>query len=335
MANIRILDKLLAYISQCKLFNIVTITTSIVVFVSMPVMYLFAYFLGHEYTNFLLSVSIVLPVIITPIALFMLAEFSKHLQYYKKNLEEEIDKNKKKDIMLFEQARFVLMGEMMANISHQWKQPLNTMSLAIVNTRLSSQSKEELDKNFEIMEDNINYLSTTINDFMSYFDKKSPAETRPIESIVDEINSIMKAQIESKGIQLTINIDYKLKDMNIEMTSAISQVLLNLLNNAKDAIGKDTKGKEIILYFEIFRDGLGISCCDNGTGIDPKIADKIFDPYFTTKDKKQGTGIGLYMSKQIINKVFDGTIVLDTYSKHTCFRIKIPCSKNCNLDRVL
>ncbi|PHS58752.1 MAG: hypothetical protein COB17_02055 [Sulfurimonas sp.] len=333
MLNQGYINKLITHISKCKFVNIIFITTAIVAFVSIPLVYVLAYIANYEYTDFLLAISIFLPVIITPITLFMVAGFFKHLQYYKINLEEEIDKNKKKDILLFEQARFVLMGEMMANISHQWKQPLNNMSLAIVSTRLSSNSPQELEKNFDIMEDNINYLSTTINDFLLFFDKKTPDETRTAQNIIDEIRSIMQSQIESMDIKLSINIDKKLK--NIEITSVISQVLLNLLNNAKDAMDDNIKNKEIILYFEVLKDGFGISCCDNGAGITKEIAEKIFDPYFTTKEKKQGTGIGLYMSKQIINKVFDGTIVLDTNTKHTCFRIKIPCSKNCNLVNIL
>ena len=179
----------------------------------------------------------------------MVAQLSKHLEYYKKNLEEEIDKNHKKDLMLFEQARFVLMGEMMANISHQWKQPLNNMGLAIVSTRLSANDPEQLNKNFDIMEDNISYLSNTIDDFMSFFDKKTPEETRTIKDIVDEIRSIVQSQIESMGIKFVVNIDKRLED--VKMTSVISQVLLNLINNSKDAMDVSLDYKEIILYFEI------------------------------------------------------------------------------------
>jgi len=327
------INKFITFVSQCKVMNVVAVTTTIVVFISVPAVYVLAYFFNQEYTNFLFSISIILPAIITPIIFLMVAGLSKHLKYYKEHLEEEINKNHKKDLMLFEQARFVLMGEMMANISHQWKQPLNTMGLAIVSTRLSSNSKESLEKNFDILEDNIRFLSTTIDDFLSFFDKKTPEEQRKIQDIIDEIQSIMKAQIETKGIKLSINIDDRLK--NVEMTSVISQVLLNLLNNAKDAMDTNQEDKKISLKFEVLDGGFAITCCDNGSGIDIKISDKIFDPYFTTKEKKQGTGIGLYMSKQIITKIFDGTIRLDISAKNTCFKINIPCSKNCVLADVL
>lgn len=327
------INRLVTHISTCKLGNVIAVTTAIVVFVSVPLVYAISLLFNKEFTQFLLIVSIALPLIITPIILIIVAELSKHLEYYKRNLEDEIDKNKKKDLMMFEQARFVLMGEMMANISHQWKQPLNTMGLAIVSARFEANTKSELENKFDILEDNINYLSTTIDDFMSFFDKRTPDEYKTINAIIHEIKSIIGAQIDNKGINLTFDIDDKLK--LIEMKTAISQVLLNLLNNAKDAIGNSSKNKTITLKFRVDKTGLSIKCCDSGSGIDMRIADKIFDPYFTTKEKKQGTGIGLYMSKQIISKVFDGTIRLDSDNRNTCFVLKIPCSKNCILESVL
>ena len=328
-----IINRLVNHISTCKLGNVIAVTTAIVVFVSVPLVYSISLLFEKEFTQFLLIVSVALPLIITPIILIIVAELSKHLEYYKKNLEDEIAKNKKKDLMMFEQARFVLMGEMMANISHQWKQPLNTMGLAIISARFEEHTKDQLEKKFDILEDNISYLSTTIDDFMSFFDKRTPDEYKTLNSIIHEIKSIIGAQIDNKGINLTFDIDDKLK--TIEMKTAISQVLLNLLNNAKDAIDNKAKPKNITLQFTASKKGLEISCCDSGSGINPKIADKVFDPYFTTKEKKQGTGIGLYMSKEIISKIFDGTIRLETHTKDTCFVLNIPCSKNCILESVL
>lgn len=328
MKSITLIDKIINFISECKAVNVIIIATIVIISCSIPLVYVFSLVWEQEYTSFLTIVSIVLPILLTPIVGFIVVAFSRNLKYYKKNLAEETLKNKQNDILLFEQARFVLMGEMMANISHQWKQPLNNVGLAIVATKLTD-SEEQIERNFDIMEENISYLSNTINDFLSFFDKKTPSETRPIGNILDEVESIMRAQIKSKGIRLSINIDNKLK--SIEMTSAISQVLLNLLNNAKDAIDPQKKEKEIILYFKALTDGFEIRCCDNGLGIEEKIVNKIFDPYFTTKAKSQGTGIGMYMSKEIITKVFHGTIVLDDSTKNTCFKINIPCSKNCQM----
>ena len=327
-----ILDKITKYLSECKASNIIIVFTVGVLVGSVPMVYMFAKLFEQEYTFFLLLISVVLPLILTPVAIALLIHFSKNLKYYKQNLTEEIEKNKQNHLLLFEKSRFILMGEMMANISHQWKQPLNNVALAIVSSRFSD-SEELRDKNFDIMEENISYLSNTINDFMSFFEKRTPNESKSIGNIIDEVKSIMSAQIESNGIKFTIHIDEKLKF--VEITSIISQVLLNLLNNAKDAIDKNKPEKEIILYFKVNDDGLEIDCCDNGSGIKDSIVSKIFDPYFTTKDKTRGTGIGLYMSKEIITKMFNGTIEFDNSYKMTCFRIHIPCSKNCQIKKFI
>ena len=330
MSDVNTLDRIVNFISGCQAKNVVGMATLLTITGSVPTVYFFSILFQKEYTDFLLMISIVLPILLTPLVGILVVVFSRNLQYYKEHLAQETLKNKKNDILLFEQARFVLMGEMMANISHQWKQPLNNVGLAIVATKLTD-SAEQRERNFDIMEENISYLSNTINDFLSFFDQKTPSETRSIGNILDEVESIMSAQIKSKGINLSINIDNKLK--SIEITSAISQVLLNLLNNAKDAIDVKKDYKEIILYFKAQTNGFEIRCCDNGTGIDKSIASKIFDPYFTTKTKSQGTGIGMYMSKEIVTKVFNGTIVLDESTKHTCFKISIPCSANCILKK--
>jgi len=318
-----------SFLSDVKMIVIVTI---IAIFITIIFVFVLKKLFLAEYTMSSLLVSIIIPLVLVPPNIILVMNVSTRMKDYKTKLHNEIEKNRQKDLLLFEQARFVLLGEMMANISHQWKQPLNNIGLAIVSTKLTSDEKVR-EKNFDIMEENVNYLSNTIDDFMSFFDKKTPTELREIGEILEEVQSIMRAQIESSGIKLIVKIDENLK--SIKLISVISQVLLNLLNNAKDAIDNSKDENEIILYLKAINNGFEISCCDNGLGIKKEIQSKIFDPYFTTKEKKQGTGIGLYMSKQIVTQIFDGTIILDDISKNTCFRIDIPCSKNCNADEFL
>ncbi|MCW9067442.1 MAG: HAMP domain-containing histidine kinase [Sulfurimonas sp.] len=298
--------------------------------------YLFSVLFGVEYTNFLFSISILLPLILTPLTIAVIIRLTKHLKYIKIYLQDEIEKNKKKDIMLFEQARFALMGEMMANISHQWKQPLNTIGLATVDARMSKCDETNLEKNFDIIEDNISHLAITINDFMSFFDKRNNLEIRNIDNIVKEIKSIINTHIANKDIKLEIDIQESAKD--VKLASSISQVILNILNNSIDAFNEEIKNKKISLIFRVKNYALEIVCIDNAKGIEAEIEDKIFDPYFTTKDKSQGTGIGLYMSKQIVQKLFSGTIEansqIDTKKEcknKTCFYITLPCSDQCVL----
>ncbi|MDD2448246.1 MAG: HAMP domain-containing sensor histidine kinase [Sulfurimonas sp.] len=271
--------------------------------------------------------SIVLPMLLTPPVISTFIKLSKHLKHFQEELEIEIKNNKKKDLMLFEQARFALMGEMLANISHQWKQPLNTIGLCVANARLSNE--ESIERNFDIIEKNVNYLASTIDDFMSFFDKKTYTQIRNLEDILTEVKSIIYMQITSKGISLEIEVNGDERD--ILLASSISQVLLNLLNNAKDAINDNMKDKKISLKFNVRDANLEIVCCDTGSGIAPEIKDKIFDPYFTTKHKTQGTGIGLYMSKQIVQKIFDAEIYFEIESG--CFRINLPYSDRCMLKK--
>lgn len=338
------IDKVIKILSVCSPAKIVLIITLSVLIGSIPMVYIFSLLLGETYTLFLLILSVALPLILTPPTIYVLLKTSKYLKHFKEQLDEEIEKNKRNDILLFEQARFALMGEMMANISHQWKQPLNTIGLSVVYLKTSEQISDVMDEHFDVMEDNINYLATTIDDFMSFFDKKTNMEIRELSSIVKEVKSIIEAHITNKNIDLEIITDESYGA--IEISSSISQIILNLLNNAKDSFEDDRKRKEIKLQLTSNEYGLEIECCDNGKGIDEDIKDKIFDPYFTTKEKKQGTGIGLYMSKEIIQKIFHGQINLNTrkYSRSsmyptdnsgkTCFYVAVPYSNNCLLKEV-
>ena len=336
-----LMNKAIVKLAACRPVAITILITTTVIMISVPLVYSLVSLVGAEYIKLMFIMSIAAPALMVPPTILIMIKLSKHLLYFKEALQIEVQKNRQSDVILFEQARFALMGEMMANISHQWKQPLNTIGLAVVSMRTSNQSEDEIDKHFEIIESNINYLATTVDDFMSFFDKKTYSEMRDLELIVKEIKSIIDSNILSKNIEFEIIIDNNYGD--IKIVSSISQVVLNLLSNAKDAFDDNTARKEIKLQFISNEYGLEIECCDNGKGIDEKIKDKIFDPYFSTKAKKQGTGIGLYMSKEIIQKIFDGKIDVSSreYSRSsmhpidnsgkTCFYIAIPYSENCLL----
>ena len=333
----RFADILIEKLSSHSTLAISFYVTIFVLAGSIPAVYLFAIIFTTPYTSFLFIISVALPIVLTPITILLFIRLTKHLKYYQEDLSKEIEKNKAKDIILFEQARFVLMGEMMANISHQWKQPLNTINLSVFNARISN--KDELEKYFDIMEDNVNYLASTIDDFMSFFDQKSHLEIKKLSTVVKEIKSIIEVQMKNKGINFNIVIDDSC--CNIRIASSISQVLLNLLSNSKDAFDccrftKTIENREVTLKLTATQKGLEVFCCDNGKGIDLDIRDKIFDPYFTTKVQTQGTGIGLYMSKQIVQKVFDGNIDIKSLcslskecENETCFQMLIPYSDRC------
>ncbi|WP_297442707.1 HAMP domain-containing sensor histidine kinase [Sulfurimonas sp.] len=252
------------------------------------------------------------------------------MRYYKEHLASEIEKNKEKDLVMYEQARFAVIGEMMANISHQWKQPLHTINLSVISARLSGYDEQKLDKSCDIIEANVNYLANTVNDFLSFFDKKSIQELKPLEDVIKEIKNIYLLQLEEAGICLKIDLQNNAKDIRLALS--ISQVILNLLANAKDAMQNIQTYKEIEMQFIAFDDYFKIRCCDTGDGVAEENIYKIFEPYFTTKDKTQGTGLGLYMSRQIVKTLFNGELYLDKNDR-SCFVIDMPYDTNCRLEQ--
>lgn len=328
----KIQEKIIAKIIATSPAAVVAISTIFALFLSVPSVYLLSVLFHEPYTFFVFAVTVVMPLCIAPVIVTILLKLIRHLNYYKKYLELEIEKSKEKDVMLFEQARFSIMGEMLANISHQWKQPLNTVGLVIVSLRTTSQLDEnELERYYDIMEDNISYLATTIDDFSSFFDQKTHLEIRTIEHIMKEIDSVLSIYLTNKNIAFSVEIKNDLG--TVRFASSISQVLLNLINNAKDAFEYNQQNKSIFLTFETLQDGAKITCCDTGQGITAEIKKKIYDPYFSTKSKKRGSGIGLYMSKQIVQKLFNGTIEIEKSTKFsTCFSVTLPFSSNCVLE---
>ena len=329
----QMIDRLVSIISYYSPRTLTVIVTLVVLLLSIVSVYLLTLVFGEEYSGFVFALSCILPLMLTPLIVSLLLRSTKYLKYYKEHLNKEVESCREKDLILFEQARFALMGEMLANISHQWKQPLNTINLAIISSKTSIQISPTMERYFDIMEDNVNYLANTIDDFMSFFDKKIYSEIRPLEDIIREVQSIIGVHIKNNKILCDIQREYKHGDIHI--ASSISQVILNLLNNSKDAFVEDARDKKIELKFVVNDSSIEIICCDNGAGVPPEIKERIFDPYFTTKSKTQGTGIGLYMSRQIIQKVFGGEIEVNPKNRQklqgmsTCFYIKLPYSKNC------
>ena len=325
------MNRVVSKFTEISSFQIAGIITFSVLPVSIFFVYIATYIAGREYSSFLFTLSTVLPLVLTPAVVFVLIKLTKHLQYYKKHLEEEIVKNKQKDIILYEQARFVLMGEMIANISHQWKQPLNTINLAVLEAKFADKCEEEkVEKTFEIIEANVSYLANTINDFLSFFDKKSSKEKKSLKDIIAEVKSISYASLKMNNIELRVESDEK--SLNVLMASSISQVILNLISNARDALEEVQDKREVVVTIRAQECCFKIACCDSGKGVETSIVDKVFDPYFTTKDKSRGTGLGLYMSKQIIHTIFNGNMFVQKENP-SCFVVEVPYGENCILEK--
>ena len=212
-----------------------------------------------------------------------------------------IEDKKEQEQMLIHQSRLASMGEMLANISHQWRQPLNRIASFIMNMQIyiMDNYKEEkfLNKKLEESQFQLEYMSSTIDDFTEFYKKDKQKETFFISEAVQNSYTIIESSLNTNNITLEITItnDFEINSYKKEL----SQVLLNILQNAKDALLiNQIQNPKIAITINDHK----IFIQDNAKGISPDILSNIFDPYFTTKEKHKGTGLGLYMSKIIIEK---------------------------------
>ena len=247
---------------------------------------------------------------------------------------KEVSKNRQKDKILSEQSRFAALGEMIGNIAHQWRQPLSAISTAAGNAKMENMlgvaTKESVDDTFNRIDEYTQYLSDTIDDFRNYFKQDKKKKAFYVHDIIKTAISISRGSLNDiRIIEDYSDFDTKL----IGYPSELMQVIINILNNAKDILEEQHIAKKyIVLSTTKEQTHVIIKIYDNGGGISKKHISSIFDPYFTTKHKSQGTGIGLYMSKEMIVKHMKGSLTASnrtfdidaTEYVGACFTISIP-----------
>ncbi|HEY3306901.1 MAG TPA: response regulator [Desulfuromonadaceae bacterium] len=251
-------------------------------------------------------------------------------QHLEQRINDEIEKNRKKDRLMLYQARFSIIGEMMGNIAHQWRQPLNNIGLLIQSSQLEFEDNNlDNDKYSRYVSDSmniLNYLSLTIDNFRNFFKPDAGQHLFSPFEMVEKAVSLVRAGFQHH----LIGIDVKrvCPDHVLGYSNEFSQIILILLNNAKDALIKRALPEprvEISCYKTDNRYIISVS--DNAGGVADNIIEKIFDPYFTTKFMAQGTGVGLYMAKMIIEKSMGGTLIARNTSKGAEFIIELPTVK--------
>lgn len=273
-------------------------------------------------------------VIFFVVLLIIISLFAFVLRIHNKTLKQQIalemEKNINQQAIMFQQARFAEMGEMISMIAHQWRQPLNHISL-IVNTLFLKYKKNSL--NEEVVSDvkkqfqhNIVYMSKTIDDFQNFF-KPQQQEKFFIIDLVNDTLLLIKPLFEKNSITFDIQVDENISYYGYK--SELGQVVLNILNNAKDALlVRNIENKYIKIQLVKQSDKkLIIVIEDNAGGIQKDIIDKVFDPYFSTKNSKNGTGLGLYIAKIIITDHFQGKIDVANIDNGTKFEIILPTTE--------
>lgn len=245
---------------------------------------------------------------------------TKQLRKMNKKLEirvkKEVEDNLKKDRLLSQQQKMISMGQMIENIAHQWRQPLSVIS--------TSASAVKLKKQLDILEDKYlldcldsivntsKYLSDTIDDFRYFFKPQKEKDFFDLERCLKKSLDLIIPNLNNH----LINLNYSGKKVKVYgYESELIQVFINIFNNSKDALIQLNEENERLIFIELetFEEQVLVNIYDNAGGIAEDIIDNIFEPYFTTKHQYQGTGIGLYMSQQIIIKHMDGKINISNF----------------------
>jgi signal transduction histidine kinase len=256
------------------------------------------------------------------------------LQQLNDSLEQRVTKavheHQEKEKMLIQQSKMAEMGDMISMIAHQWRQPLNQMSYLFMNIEGAFEYKEltkayleeKISEGTKLLE----FMSHTIDDFRNFFRPDKERTELSVSEVVQEALLLIEQTLEVDGISL--NTTYKSHSSIALFRNELIQVIINLVKNAKEALlHNDTPVPVITIQTLEGSEHVYIEVSDNGGGVDEAIMLKIFDPYFSTKGSMQGTGLGLYMSKTIIEGHLNGTLQVQNRNDGACFIITISKSQ--------
>jgi PAS domain S-box-containing protein len=259
---------------------------------------------------------------------------TKELQLLNETLEQrvsdEINKNQQKQKVMFWQSRLASLGQMLANIAHQWRQPLTELNLTIFNMKKSSSNNqiEEVQEFYTQSKEIIKNMSNTIDDFTNFFNPTKEKNLFSLSNSIKEAIQISERIIKEEHIFIKTDFeDIKMLGISNELT----QIIINLIQNSKDAFLSNKIGqKEIKIVTKKSINFAIVEVTDNAGGIKDENLEKVFEPYFTTKHKSSGTGLGLFMSKMICEQAFNGSIEFQNNDAGVIFTIKIPLEKEKN-----
>jgi PAS domain S-box-containing protein len=271
---------------------------------------------------------------------------NRRQEYLENKVEQEVHRRRQNERLMMQQSKMAAMGQMMSAIAHQWRQPLNTIAICIQDFE-DSFKHGELDEKYlqelvGLSMKQINFMSKTIDDFKNFF--RPDKDERVFEVCSETLSAVtlLGVQLVRNNIKLLLNCHgtkipfenaEEFKCRNDKCTfikgfpNEFKQVLLNLVQNARDAVEDSRKDKSEEMVIEVgveeLETSVKIFVCDNGDGIPDDVAERIFEPYFTTKEEGRGTGVGLYMSKIIIEQNMKGLLYFENLNPGTRFVIEL------------
>jgi len=253
------------------------------------------------------------------------SELTKINLELKNKISEEIQANENKNKLLHIQSKQAQMGEMVSMIAHQWRQPLNAISASAIKLKLENDldviTPKSINKISMFIQDRTQDMSEIINNFLDYSKSTTKSSNFKITKLVDKTFKVIKSEFALRGIFVTINYADEIKDKIIfGVENLLEQVILNLLFNVRDAFDEQKTIDIKNIYISIDKSS-SIIIEDNAGGIPTDILDKVFNPYFTTKEEGRGTGLGLYMSRKIMRDNFDGDLIYTPIKNGSSFTI--------------
>ena len=232
-----------------------------------------------------------------------------------------------KNELMIAQSRHAEMGEMISIIAHQWRQPLGIITMnvnnVLVDMELETLEESALKESLEAITMQASHLSQTIDDFRNFFKPDKLRQSVSIVDVFEQAYNVISQSLENHDIKLIREFS-EVPQVKV-FSRELQQVFINILKNAKEAM-QESQNSPKEIHASIYNDSRNVvvSICDNGGGVEESIAQRIFEPYFSTKEEKNGTGLGLYMSKMIVEKHHCGTLQLQSSSNGSCFLVSIP-----------
>jgi len=278
-----------------------------------------------KYVNYLFKVYLFLLILVGILIYITFKKYNNINKELEERVKEEIEKNRQKDLQLIKQSRLVTMGQIISMIAHQWRQPLSAISNyaneILLQIMLGNLKKQELENNATKIVNLTQNLSQLINDFREFYKEDKEKSLTSLNEILTKVQNIASASLKNYNINFIIenNFNKKFKCFPNEL----AQVILNIIQNSKDAILENNIKNPFIKVKTYNADNyIVIEIEDNAGGIPEKHKDKIFEPYFSTKSKN-GTGLGLYMSKMIIEKHCNGKLFFKNTKNGVKFIIEL------------
>ena len=262
------------------------------------------------------------------IGVLELENFNKELE---KKVEESIKKISEHEKLLLVKSKNIVMGEMIEMIAHQWRQPVTTIGMisnnVILNMLLDELDTDILKEDLEGINKQVRYLSDTIDDFRNFFKESKKKEKFVLSDVIKHSISLLEKQFNKANIELTFENNYPNTTLNT-FKSELIQALINIISNAKEAFSADIKNKFLKIRCDKDDRNVYITIADNAGGIKKDLIEKIFDPYFSTKKQKNGTGLGLYVCKIIICEHLNGNLSVENKNNGATFTLSLPLTNS-------